>query len=162
MRVRVTSQDGAVHYDGDSSRGCDTSDDAPVRAAEGQGFHTVEATLLRDGQPLRVYRSGFWMRDWNYLLSGPKLTVGPDYFELDGKPLPVVGTTYMSGDVSRMYLMQPNAYVWDAGYGADSGAGLNMIRTGLWTAWKPELAANGHHERRWAADHRGVPDVRAA
>ncbi len=53
----------------------------------------------------------------------PKLTVGTDYFQLDGKPLPVVGTTYMSSDVSRMYLMQPNAYVWDQRHGADSRRG---------------------------------------
>ena len=40
---------------------------------------SAEATLERAGsQPLRTYRSGFWMRDWNYLLSGPKLTVGPE------------------------------------------------------------------------------------
>ena len=48
----------------------------PESAAEGKGLHSVEATLLRDGKPLRTYRSGFWMRDWQYLLSGPKLTVG--------------------------------------------------------------------------------------
>ncbi len=83
------------------------------------------------------------MRDWHYLLSGPKLTVGKDYFQLDGKPLPVVGTTYMSGDVARMYLMLPNAYVWDTDMAQIRGAGLNMIRSGLWTAWKPELGANG-------------------
>ncbi|HKO12130.1 MAG TPA: hypothetical protein VJV22_09185, partial [Acidobacteriaceae bacterium] len=72
-----------------------------------------------------------------------KLTVGSDYFELDGKPLPVVGTTYMSSDVARMYLMKPNAYVWDRDMAQIRGAGLNMIRTGLWTAWKPMLAPNG-------------------
>jgi hypothetical protein len=41
---------------------------------------TVPATLLRDGSPIWTYRSGFWMRDWQYLLSGPKLSAGPDYF----------------------------------------------------------------------------------
>ncbi|HEX4037477.1 MAG TPA: hypothetical protein VHX37_05410 [Acidobacteriaceae bacterium] len=115
----------------------------PAIAAEGRGFHTVEALLLRNGKPLRVYRSGFWMRDWSYLLSGPKLSVGLDYFEVDGKPLPVVGTTYMSSDVSRMYWMKPYAYVWEQDLVQIRAAGLNMIRTGLWTAWKPELTASG-------------------
>ena len=101
------------------------------------------------------------MRDWEYLLSGPKLTVGSDYFQLDGKPLPVVGTTYMSGDVSRLYLMLPNAYVWDHDMAQIHAAGLNMIRTGLWTAWKPELAREWADERRRDADGRGVSDVRA-
>jgi hypothetical protein len=115
----------------------------PADAASGTGLHTIEATLLRNGKPLRTYRSGFWMRDWNYLLSGPKLGVGPDYFTLDGKPLPVVGTTYMSSDVQRMYLIKPNAYVWDRDMAQIHGDGLNMIRTGLWTAWEPLLNSNG-------------------
>ncbi len=141
LHVRVTSEDGGVHYD--QIVPLESALTLPQSAAEGKGFHTVEATLLRDGKPLRAYRSGFWMRDWQYLLSGPKLTVGPDYFELNGKPLPVVGTTYMSGDVSRLYLLLPNAYVWDRDMAQIHAAGLNMIRTGLWTAWGHELAPNG-------------------
>ena len=142
LHLHVTAEDGQVLED-------ETTAAAPIvtldaKAATGRGFHTVEATLeLASGAPLRTYRSGFWMRDWNYLLSGPKLTVGPDYFQLDGKPLPVVGTTYMSGDVSRMYLMKPNAYVWEHDMAQIHAAGLNMIRTGLWTAWKPELGPDG-------------------
>src|SRR5579883_372427 len=115
----------------------------PADAASGRGPHVIEATLLRDGKPVRVYRSGFWMRDWDYLLSGPKLGVGPDYFTLDGKPLPVVGTTYMSSDVQRMYLIKPNAYVWDRDMAQIHSNGLDMIRTGLWTAWQPLLNSNG-------------------
>jgi hypothetical protein len=141
LHVRVTSEDGGVHYD--QTGPAEHTMTLPESAAEGKGLHTVEATLLRDGKPLRTYRSGFWMRDWKYLLSGPKLTVGADYFELNGKPLPVVGTTYMAGDVSRLYLMLPNAYVWDRDMAQIHGAGLNMIRTGLWTAWQHLLAADG-------------------
>ncbi len=141
LHVRVISEDGGAHYD--ATVPVEDSIMLPQSAAEGGGFHTVEATLLHDGKSLRTYRSGFWMRDWQYLLSGPKLTVGKDYFELNGKPLPVVGTTYMSGDVSRLYLMLPNAYVWDRDMAQIHAAGLNMIRTGLWTAWQHELAPNG-------------------
>jgi hypothetical protein len=143
LRVRVTAEDGAVLYEQAAGFPGAHRLTLPASAEGGHGFHTVEATLIRDGKPVRVYRSGYWMRDRNYLLSGPKLTAGSDYFELDGKPLPVVGTTYMSGEVARMYLMQPNAYVWDEDMAQIRGAGLNMIRSGLWTAWKPELAANG-------------------
>jgi len=141
LHVRVTSEDGGVHYD--QTGPAEPAMTLPESAAEGKGLHRVETTLLRDGKPLRTYRSGFWMRDWPYLLSGPKLTVGTDYFELNGKPLPVVGTTYMSGDVSRLYLMLPNAYVWDRDMAQIHGAGLSMIRTGLWTAWQHELAPDG-------------------
>ncbi len=143
LRVRVTSEDGAVLYDQTAAFPDAHRLTLPASAEGGRGFHTAEATLIRDGKPLRVYRSGYWMRDWDYLLSGPKLTVGSDYFQLDGRPLPVVGTTYMSGDVARMYLMLPNAYVWDTDMAQIRGAGLNMIRTGLWTTWKQLQATNG-------------------
>ncbi|MGC2636002.1 MAG: cellulase family glycosylhydrolase [Acidobacteriaceae bacterium] len=143
LRVRVTDEAGAVLYDQTAAFPDAHRLALPASAAGGRGFHTVEATLIRDGKPVRIDRSGYWMRDWNYLLSGPKLGVGPDYFTLDGKPLPVVGTTYMSGDVARMYLMKPNAHVWDQDMAQIHGAGLNMIRTGLWTAWAKELAPNG-------------------
>lgn len=108
----------------------------PQSVAEGKGLHNVEATLVRDGKPLWTYRTGFWMRDLDYLRGGPKLTVGRDYFELDGKPLPVVGTTYMSSDVDRMYLAEPNPYIWDQDMKQIRAAGLNMVRSGIWTQWK--------------------------
>jgi hypothetical protein len=141
LHIRVTSEDGAAHYD--ETVATTPTVTLPTGAAEGKGFHTLEATLLRDDKPVRIYHSGFWMRDWQYLLSGPKLTVSNDYFQLDGKPLPVVGTTYMSGDVSRLYLLLPNAYVWDHDMAQIHAAGLNMIRTGLWTTWQPFLTPSG-------------------
>ena len=143
LRIRVSAEAGAPPVELTVSADASHMVTMPQKAAEGSGFHTVEATLLRDGKPLRTYRSGFWMRDWNYLLNGPKLTVGTDYFRLNGKPLPVVGTTYMASDVQRMYLMRPNAYIWDQDMKQIRDAGLDMIRTGLWTAWEPELAPNG-------------------
>jgi hypothetical protein len=142
LHLRVTDEDGHVLEEKDVNP--DPTIDLDAKASTGRGFHMIEATLTHsNGARVRIYRSGYWMRDWNYLLSGPKLTVGPDYFQLDGKPLPVVGTTYMSGDMDRMYLMFPNAYVWDQDMAQIRGAGLNMIRTGLWTAWKPELGPDG-------------------
>ncbi len=143
LHVQVTTEDGAVHYDMTMLADAAHPVTLPQSAAEGNGLHTVRATLERDGQPLRTYLSGFWMRATGYLASGPKLTTGHDYFQLDGKPMPVVGTTYMSGDVSRMYLLKPNVYVWDHDMAQIHGAGLNMIRTGLWTTWKQLLAPDG-------------------
>lgn len=107
----------------------------PSDVAAGKGLHTVDATLLRNGNALWTYHSAFWMRDWDYLKSGPKLTVGADYFDLDGKPLPVVGTTYMASDVDRLFLSQPNAYVWDRDMAGIRSEGLNMIRSGIWSGW---------------------------
>jgi hypothetical protein len=108
----------------------------PQDAALGKGLHTVDATLLRNGAPVWTDHSAFWMRDWAYLRSGPKLTVGNDYFELDGKPLPVVGTTYMASDVDRLFLEHPNAFLWDRDMAQIRASGLNMIRSGIWSGWR--------------------------
>jgi hypothetical protein len=143
LRIRVTAEQGNAPVDLTIPADASQPIVLPPSATSGRGLHTVEATLLRDGKPLRVYRSGFWMRDWQYLLSGPMLTVGTDYFELDGKPLPVVGTTYMSSDTARLYLSRPNAYVWDQDMAQIHGEGLNMIRSGLWSGWDPLLAPDG-------------------
>ncbi|HTV59481.1 MAG TPA: hypothetical protein VMJ93_11480 [Verrucomicrobiae bacterium] len=105
----------------------------PAPAAK--GFHTIEAELY-EGQELRaVYRSAFWTRDEDYLRSGPRLSVGHNYFQLDGHPLAVVGTTYMSSEVQRLYFDHPNVYVWNRDMAQIHSAGLNMLRTGWWTGW---------------------------
>jgi hypothetical protein len=108
---------------------------AAFPAPSTKGFHTVEAELF-EGSTLRaIYRSAFWTRDQDYLRSGPRLTVDQDYFELGGKPLAVVGTTYMSSEVQRLYFDHPNVYVWDRDMAMIHSAGLNMLRTGWWTGW---------------------------
>lgn len=61
--------------------------------------------------------------------------MGADYFALDGKPLPVVGTTYMASDVNRLCLVKPNAFVWDQDMKQIHAARLNMIRSGIWSGW---------------------------
>ncbi len=100
-----------------------------------KGLHVVEAKLMDGDTTVAVYRSAFWMRDEEYLKSGPKLGVGTDYFELDGRPLAVVGTTYMASDVQRLFFDHPNVYVWDRDMAQMSAVGLNMLRTGWWTGW---------------------------
>jgi hypothetical protein len=106
-----------------------------IPAPKTRGLFTVSAELL-DGSRLRaINHSGFWIRDLDYLRSGPRLSVNSNYFELNGRPLAVVGTTYMASDVQRLYFDHPNVYVWDQDLGQISGAGLNMIRTGWWTGW---------------------------
>jgi len=143
LRIRITAEQGSTPVDLTIPADANQPVVLPAAAAIGRGLHTVEAALLRDGKPLRVYRSGFWIRDWQYLLAGPKLTVGSDYFQIDGKPLPVVGTTYMSSDVARLYLSKPNAWVWDQDMAQIHGEGLSMIRSGLWSGWDPLLAPDG-------------------
>ena len=104
-------------------------------APHGKGLYRVDAELLEGNKTRAVYHSAFWIRDEAYLRSGPQFAVNKDYFELDGKPLAVVGTTYMASDVQRLFFDHPNVSVWDADLAQISGGGLNMIRTGWWTGW---------------------------
>ncbi len=109
-----------------------------------KGLHIIEARVVQDDEVIiAVYHSAFWIRDLDYLRSGPRLTVNANYFELNGKPLAVIGTTYMSSDVQRLYFDHPNVYVWDRDLNQIHEAGLNMIRTGWWTGWDKFADENG-------------------
>ena len=44
-------------------------------APKEKGLHTITARLMVDGKVRAIYRSAFWIRDLDYLRSGPKLTV---------------------------------------------------------------------------------------
>jgi len=111
------------------------SESTLLPAPTGQGLQIIEARLM-EGSTLRaIYHSAFWIRDEAYLRSGPKLGVNANYFTVDGKPLAVVGTTYMSSEVQRLFFDHPNVYVWNNDLSLIRSAGLNMIRTGWWTGW---------------------------
>jgi endo-1,4-beta-mannosidase len=101
----------------------------------GPGFRTVTARLICGGVECGVYHTGFWIRDRDYLASGPKVTIDQDFFKIDGRQLPVVGTTYMASDAQRLYFRYPNPYVWDQDMNQIAQSGLNMLRTGWWTDW---------------------------
>jgi hypothetical protein len=113
-----------------------------------KGFHIVEAQLIEGDQIRAIYHSGFWIRDPDFLRSGSHLGVNHDYFELDGRPLAVVGTTYMSSEVQRLYFEHPNVYVWNQDLNQIHDAGLNMIRTGWWTGWDKFCDENGEPYER--------------
>jgi|CZKR01.1.fsa_nt_gi hypothetical protein len=124
--------------------------DAPLilPAPEGKGLYVIEAQLLEGDRVRAIYHSGFWIRDESYLRSGSRLAVNHDYFELDGRPLAVVGTTYMSSEVQRLYFEHPNVYVWNQDLAQIHDAGLNMIRTGWWTGWDKFCDENGQPYER--------------
>jgi hypothetical protein len=108
-----------------------------------KGLHIVQAELSEGNTVRARYNSAFWIRDEAYLRSGPHLTVNQDYFEVDGHPISVVGTTYMSSEVQRLYFEHPNAYIWNGDLAQIRDAGLNMIRTGWWTGWDKFCDENG-------------------
>jgi hypothetical protein len=117
-------------------------------APEDKGLYIIEAQLLEGNKVRAIYHSGFWIRDESYLRSGPRLSVNHDYFELDGHPLAVVGTTYMSSEVQRLFFEHPNVYGWNQDLGQIHDAGLNMIRTGWWTGWDKFCDENGQPYER--------------
>jgi hypothetical protein len=126
------------------------SADAPVTipAPAGKGLYIIEAQLREGGHVRAIYHSAFWIRDEDFLRSGPHLTVNHDYFEVDGHPLAVVGTTYMSSEVQRLYFEHPNVYVWNQDLAQIHDAGLNMIRTGWWSGWDKFCDENGQPYER--------------
>ena len=112
-------------------------------ASTGKGLHSITARLYANGALRAIYRTGFWLRDEARLRSGPRVTVNENFFEIDGRPLMVVGTTYMASDVQRQFFISPNAYVWDRDMAELRAAGINMLRTGWWTAWDQVMKESG-------------------
>ena len=83
-----------------------------------------------------THNSGFWVYDEALMTRGKPLTVDKHFFYRDGQVFPVTGTTYMASDVHRRFLFDPNPLVWDNDFREMKDAGVNMVRTGIWTGWK--------------------------
>ena len=111
---------------------------AVVRAKLAPGLHHV--TITSAG---RVARTGFVVKDEKLFAASPKLSVTRDWLRKDGKAFPVIGTTYMASDVHRKFLFEPNPHVWDADFEAMQKRGINLVRTGLWTAWARAMVDPG-------------------
>jgi len=99
------------------------------------GLYRVAVTLDGAAGSPAAAETAFWVRDDGLLQGGPRLTASRDWLRRDGRVFPVVGTTYMAGDVHRKFLFEPNPAVWDRDMAAMRRAGVNFIRTGLWTGW---------------------------
>ncbi|HEX2268615.1 MAG TPA: beta-galactosidase, partial [Pyrinomonadaceae bacterium] len=89
------------------------------------------------------YDSGFWFYDDVLIAKGKPLTVDDHFFYRNGEVFPVTGATYMASDVHRRFLFDPNPLVWDRDFRQMKQAGVNMVRTGIWTGWKKYMPAVG-------------------
>lgn len=107
------------------------------------GFYAVKATITADGEPARIYRQGFWGYDADLIHHADTVTCGKDYFLKNGQPMPVVGMTYMQSDLHRKFLFMPNPYRWNEDFVEMKRAGINMIRTGVWTAYRQIMFIDG-------------------
>jgi len=109
------------------------------------GPYRVEAALTVPGvRPLELrHTTGFWVWDDKLLAAGAPLGVGPHALTRGGEPFPVTGTTYMASDVHRKFLLQPNPWLWDRDFAHMKRAGVNLVRTGIWTGWKALMPKAG-------------------
>jgi hypothetical protein len=107
-----------------------------------KGLVKIHARVLAAQKEIASYDTGFWLRDEAALRSGPVVTLNSDYFLIDGKVQPIVGTTMMASDVQRQYFEHPNAFVWNRDMDQIQQAGLNMLRGGWWSGWD-KITENG-------------------
>jgi hypothetical protein len=108
------------------------------------GFYRIEAKVSIGGRYSHTLRQGFWGWDEDLLKTAPRIEVEGTRFVKDGKTLPIIGTTYMAGDVSRKFLTLPNPLVWDEDMAEMEAAGINMIRTGIWAAHRQAVLDAGN------------------
>ncbi|WP_408006957.1 beta-galactosidase [Pseudalkalibacillus sp. A8] len=108
------------------------------------GLYDLTCLAISSFGEKRILHQGFWGMDKKLLTIGDKLTCDRDYFQKDGRPMPIVGMTYMTSDVARYFLFLPNPYIWDRDMEQMKRAGINYIRTGIWTAWRNMMFVEGH------------------
>jgi len=116
----------------------------PLPFAVESGLYRAVCRATAPNGESRTLRQAFWGHDEALLAKGKPIGRGRDYFIQDGRPLPVVGMTYMASDVARKFLQLPNADVWDRDMAQMKKAGINWIRTGIWTAYRHVMFADGH------------------
>ena len=95
-------------------------------------FKRINTPLVSNQQ----INCGFWILDEKLLSTGEPFTADRHFLYRNNQPFPVAGTTYMSSTVARRFLLEPNPAVWDKDFAEMKAAGVNMIRTGIWTGWK--------------------------
>jgi hypothetical protein len=142
-RVEVTGPHGnalapvAVAVEGTQAQAFGLAD-LDLAEPRAPGLYRLDAVLTVPGpRPLELrHTTGFWVWDEKLLAAGAPLGAGPHALTRGGEPFPVTGTTYMASDVHRKYLLQPNPWQWDRDFAAMKRAGVNLVRTGLWSGWK--------------------------
>ncbi|HEX2913369.1 MAG TPA: beta-galactosidase [Chloroflexia bacterium] len=109
------------------------------------GLYRIETTYQgQEGLALRQ-ETGFWVWDERLVeqTKGKRLSAGRDYFYQGDKLFLVYGTTYMDSVNQRRFLTLPNPARWDNDFAEMKAAGINLVRTGIWTAWRQFMPVAG-------------------
>lgn len=109
------------------------------------GLHTLRVRLDVEGPdgtvPLEA-EGGFLVAPAEAVAGGPVLGAGRDLLTRDGVPFAVAGMTAMQGGAHRRFLLEPDPLALERDFAAMQAAGVNLVRTGIWTGWR-ELAPGG-------------------
>ncbi len=116
----------------------------PTNVVIEPGFYKLSCRAESSKGEVRSFQQGFWGFSTELLEQGTPLKANRDYFEKDDRPFPIVGMTYMTSDVARKFLWLPNASVWDRDMAHMKRAGINHIRTGIWTGYRQVMFVDGH------------------
>jgi len=130
-----------VRFDVENSRATG-SVQLPDAAKLAPGLYKLQAQTNIDLGQL-THTNAFWIYDAALLARGKPLTVDKNFFYRNGELFPVTGTTYMASDKHRRFLFEPNPFVWDSDFQNMKTAGVNMVRTGIWTGWKKYMPEPG-------------------
>ncbi len=130
--------------------GCDSRIERTVVLGEMHeaGRYELKLVICSADKETVTLTQGFYIYDKGRLEGCMKLTYGPDYFEFDGKIKPVIGTTYMSDEVSRNFLLYPNPSHWYRDMSRMKGKGINWVRTGIWCNWRRYMWDSGQMDER--------------
>ncbi|WP_376794053.1 beta-galactosidase [Thermogemmatispora sp.] len=109
------------------------------------GLYRVLTDYRPGGGQWLSQETGFWIWDEALVAAtrGKRLLAGRDYFYQGQRLFLVCGTTYMDSRVQRKYWRLPNPARWDREMAEMKAAGINLLRTGLWTAWREVMPAAG-------------------
>ncbi|MFA7186026.1 MAG: beta-galactosidase, partial [Victivallales bacterium] len=118
-------------------------EEVSLKTKTSPGFYEISAAIEKNGRTIEKYKNGFWVRDNDLIESGSPLRCEGDYFTRDGKPFPVIGTTYMSSESHRKFLFNPNPYVWEQDFRQMKNMGINTVRTGVWTGIRHIMLDSG-------------------
>lgn len=109
------------------------------------GLYQFELTYQSSFAPALRQTTGFWLWDDTLVTqtAGKRLSPRRDYFYQQEHLFLVFGTTYMDSEIQRKFLTLPNPARWERDFKEMKAAGINLIRTGIWTGWREFMPLSG-------------------